>query len=87
MNLPCILDRVLDEVGCGAILKNTKTDKKAIIVDFVGQGVPLVCTYHGDECENKEPSFEETDYKISKLKRLDEWIVLESGQDNYILVD
>ena len=47
--VPCILDRVLDEIGCGAIIKNIETDRKAIVVDFVGQGIPLVCMYYGDK--------------------------------------
>jgi hypothetical protein len=78
---------VIDDVGCGAILKNTETDRKAIIVDVGVNGVPVVCTYHGDEDDNKEPSFEETDYKISKLSNLDEWIVLTLGDDDFLLVD
>ena len=85
--VPCILDKILDKIGSGAIIKNIETDRKAIVVDFVGQGFPLVCMYHGDEDESKEPTFQETDYKISKLSDLSEWIVLTMGQDGYILVD
>jgi len=89
MNTPCILKRALDDVGCGAMLKNTETDIKAIIVDFVGPGQPLVCIYHGDEDEDesKEPSFTETDYSIHILTDFTKWIVLHMGQDEHVLVD
>lgn len=82
-----MLDKVLDDVGCGAILKNVDTDLKAIIVDFGEQGYPLVCVYRGDEKRNKEPSFKETDYKIMRLLDTKKWIVLTMGQDDYVLVD
>jgi hypothetical protein len=87
METPCLLDKVLDDVGCGAIFKNVETDRKAIVVDFDGGGSPLICTYHGDEDENKAPSFKASDYKISKLSDSKQWIVLTKGQDDFILVD
>jgi len=84
---PCLLIKILDDVGTGAIIKNTETDRKAIIIDFVEQGTPMICMYHGDEDENKEPQFEEIDYKIQKLSNLGEWIVLTYGQDDFVLAD
>ena len=87
METPCLLNKIIDDIGCGAILKHIDTDRKAIVVDFVGQGLPLVCTYHGDEDENKEPSFEASDYKIRKLVDTQQWIVLSTGQDDFVLVD
>lgn len=84
---PCLLSKILDDVGAGAIIKNTETDRKAIIIDFVGQGTPMVCIYRGDEDENKEPQFEENDYKIQKLSNLKERIVLTFGEENLVLVD
>ena len=87
MEIPCLLSKALNDIGCGAIIKNTETDKKAIIIDFVGQGTPMVCMYHGDKDENKEPQFEAKDYKIYKLSNIEEWIVLTEGQDDFVLVD
>jgi len=84
---PCLLSKIIDDVGTGAIIKNTETNRKAIIIDFVEQGIPMVCIYCGDEDENKEPQFDENDYKIQKLSNLKEWIVLTLGEDNLLLVD
>lgn len=87
MEAPCLLSKALDDVGCGAIIKNVETDRKAVIIDFVDQGIPMVCMYHGDEDENKEPQFKENSYKIHKLSNLKEWIILTFGQDEFLLVD
>lgn len=86
MTTPCMLNKVINEIGCGAMLKHIESDKKAIIVDFTSQGAPLVCSYHGDN-GSKEPTFYPEDYMIHVIDNSKEWIVLNMGQNEYILVD
>lgn len=87
MQIPCMLDKVIDKIGCGAIIKSTDTDEKAIVVDFDDNGGPLVCMYNGDKNKNKEPRFTAKYYKISHLADFNKWIVLHLGQDEYMLVN
>ncbi len=85
-SVPCLLDKVINDVGCGAIIKNTETDRKAIIID-VGLENPMVCMYKGDEDENKEPQFTSNDYCVKELLDTRQWIVLTNGRNDIVLVD
>lgn len=81
MQIPYILGKSFSSVGCGAIIKNIETDKKAIIVDFDGD-ITIACTY----CKStKSPS--ENNYKLFVVENNNDWIVLAEGQHNHYLID
>ena len=86
MEIPCMLDKMIEYLHVGAIIKSTETDKKSIIVDFVfPEKNPVICTYYGNEDKSKDPTFESGDYRITIILDLTKWIVLTLGHDQYTL--
>ena len=89
-DLPCRLDRYIDDVGVGAMLKNLNDGMKAIVVDFVEQGMPVICMVSKKSMANIEktgnlPS-KPSDYVVDVIKKTNDWLVLTSGQDD-VLID
>jgi len=77
MNLPARLDKVIDDVGVGAIIKNLNDDFLAVVVD-TGNTLK-VCRYihEGDN----EPTFNVENYDIQEITDNENWIVLTEGYD------
>lgn len=98
--LPCLLSKVIDDVGTGAFLKRVQNDDKAVVVDCVlgddeagGNGgfVGFMAVVVSDACVRKGmdagyvPSVPE-DYELVLIENGDDWIVLHKGHD-YVLVE
>lgn len=79
MQIPYVLGKSSDKVGFGAVIKNIETDKKAMIIDF-DAGAIVATMYCGGS-----KNLSETNYKIFIIyhKDLNDWIVLNEGQDDH----
>lgn len=80
--LPAALDRVLNDVGMGAMLKHLRTERLAMIVDMVDDGRPSIIVVSPTK-EHSWPRITD-DYELFVLENYDEWIVLTPGQDDYV---
>ena len=76
--LPARMDKVIDNVGVGAIVKNLNTDKLAVVVDC-GNRI-MVCSYK-EHSDDHEPTFNPKDYILEKICKNEEWLVLTEGYD------
>jgi hypothetical protein len=76
--LPTRMDKVLDDIGVGAIVKNVNTDKLAVVVDC-GNRI-MVCSYKTPSGDH-EPTFNIKDYVLEIICKNEEWLVLTEGYD------
>ena len=82
VQLPVLLDRVLDEVGVGAMLRNTRTDRLVMIVDFRGFSPTIVVI--GQKGEPWQGDWAEENYELFALDDYHQWLVLTPGQDDFV---
>ena len=79
-DLPMRLDKAIDEVGVGAMLKHIESNERALIIDFTADaGTPLIVQVK-DPNREKLPS-KPKHYRISFVEDSSEWLVLTMGGD------
>ena len=86
LDLPCRLDRALDDIGVGAMLRNLEDDVRAIIIDWrLPGGIPIaVRVTEKARRMDKLPS-RPGHYEVFIIRDFKEWIVLTPGHDELFI--
>lgn len=83
LDLPMRLDRALDNIGVGAMLKNLGDDRRALIIDFhPATGMPMVVQAK-DRKRDKVPT-KPRHYELRPIKEPRDWVVLTEGHDELL---
>jgi len=88
--LPCLLSKVRDNVGMGAMLKRITDDRKALVVDYNERSGCWLVAFVSDkavkraEKRGKLPN-DLKDYKFYYIKNDCDWIVLTMGCDEVLV--
>jgi hypothetical protein len=86
IELPASLDWVGEEVSTGALLKEARGDRLALMLDFADRtGNPIIVYVKKKALEGK--LVEAKDFKVRELKEdeLKEWLVLNKGLDRSLI--
>ena len=81
--LPARLDKVINEVGIGAVIKHIEDDRRrGVVIDFIGIG-PKVFIAEAIPKKLKGFKFPKKPkhYRITIIEKESDWIVLTLGDD------
>jgi hypothetical protein len=83
--LPIRLDRALDDVGVGAVIKELETDQKAVIIDFRPvSGLPMVVGVTAEVRASDDLPHKPEHYQVMEIDDTHEWLLLTLGDDEIL---
>jgi hypothetical protein len=87
-SLPARMDKVIDDVGVGSIIKHLETDQRGIVADIIHEGVDvkfIVVLAKLSVLRGDEPMSGLGDYDLTDDIDVGEWLVLTRGGDELLI--